>query len=174
MTTARPLLVAALSLTTACAGLGPQVGGAPIDPRLQVGSMGMRSGFELRNAPAEPRQAPAPKARRAVTPVLFWLGIGMVAVGGATAVGTGVAGYATKRRLADGFEDNISSEEVDTLSARGDALNSVMVAGTVIGVVGAALALITYGIDYTRCGPLAPKRRRDNAPPGRCAAEDRK
>ncbi|MCY1011954.1 hypothetical protein OV079_41710 [Nannocystis pusilla] len=30
------------------------------------------------------------------------------------------------------------------------------------------MALISYSVDWSRCGPLAPKRRRDTAPRGRC------
>ena len=172
-------LVALLSLSTACAGLDPQVTSLRIDPRLNVGNMGLRNGYELRMAArAESDSAPTtdsgPRERKAVTPVLFWLGIGLAAVGTAGTIGTASAGYATQRQLSGGYGGTLTRSEAETLQNRGAALNQASIAGVVVAVVGAVLALTTFGVDYTRCGPLAPKRRRASAPPGRCADEDSK
>lgn len=169
----RTSLVAALALSTACATFEAPSAPRVIDARLNVGNMGTRNAFELRNQPSEPRQTDA-KPRRPVTPILYWLGIGMLAVGGATAIGTGAAGYATKRQLKNGYDGSLTAEDTRTLETRGEGLNKAMIAGAVVGIIGAALAITTFGIDYTRCGPVAPKRRRQNAPPGRCATEDSK
>ncbi len=173
-------LAGLLSLTTACAGLQPQPQ-LHIDPRLNVGNMGERSNFELRTAAtmaARAGQSSAPDtqpgARKPVTPVLFWLGIGMVAVGGVGTIGTASAGYATQRQLSNGYRDTATASEVQDLEKRGANLNKASIAGAVIAVVGAVLALTSYGVDYTRCGPLAPKRRRATAPAGRCADDDSK
>lgn len=174
-------LAGLLSLTTACAGLQP----APqlqIDPRLNVGNMGERSDFELRTQAAlaaragQASTAPdtQPSARKPITPILFWLGIGLVAVGGVGTVGTASAGYATQRQLSNAYSGAADASRVHELENRGSKLNQASIAGAVIAVVGAVLALTSYGVDYTRCGPLAPKRRRNTAPPGRCADDDSK
>lgn len=172
----RLTLTAGLALTTACAGFEPQPTRV-LDSRLMVGNMGLRNSYELRNQPAEPRPADSPVAvqrRRPITPILFWLGIGMTAVGGVSTVATASASYATQRQIANGYQTNISAREVDDLVTRGGNLRSASIASAVVTVIGALLAATTYGYDYTHCGPLAPKRRRDTAPAGRCAAADSK
>lgn len=183
-TTALVALVAILGLTTACAGFESQTSlrALPMDPRLNVGNMGMRNNFELRNSYAlrsdNPQNtAPADnntRARRPVTPVLFWLGIGLTIVGGAATIGTAATAYGTKRQLANDFNGSITAAEAQTLERRGTALNKASIASVVVTVIGAVLAVTSYGVDYTRCGPLAPKKRRATAPPGRCAVEDSK
>lgn len=178
----RPLttsLVALLTLSTACAGFAPQTG-VTIDPRLNVGNMGARNSYELRNGLVARADADSttpdsgPRERRPVTPVLFWLGIGMTIVGGVSTIGTASAGYATQRQIADGLSGSLTTDELSRLNKRGDSLNKASIAGAAITVIGAILALTSYGVDYTRCGPLAPKRRRATAPAGRCAVEDSK
>lgn len=171
----RPTLVAGLTLTTACAGFEQPT--RILDSRLMVGNMAVRNSYELRNQPAEPRAADVrvdTERRRPITPILFWLGIGMTAVGGVTTVATGAAGFATQRQIINGYHDNISVEDRRAFESRGATLNKVTIAGAVVTVIGAVLALAVYGHDYTNCGPLAPKKRRDTAPPGRCAAADNK
>lgn len=185
MTTQRPsrplgraVLVAGLALTTACAAFEAPSPARVLDSRLMVGNMAVRNGYELRNQPAEPRPADQPRAdvqrKRPVTPILFWLGIGLTAVGGVGTIATGSAAYATQRQLYNGYHSNIAADDARSLESRGAALNKASIAGAVITVVGAVLALATYGYDWTNCGPLAPKRRRDTAPPGRCQAADNK
>lgn len=176
-------LGAVLSLSTACAGLQPQAS-TRLDPRLaslNIGNIGVRNGYELRNAsPVAGRDATMPvddarpRERRPVTPVLFWLGIGLTAVGGAGTIGTAAAGYGTQRQISSDYRGSATAEELHTLERRGAALNKATIASLVVTVIGAVLALTSYGVDYTRCGPLAPKRRRATAPPGRCAVEDSK
>ncbi|HEY0138617.1 MAG TPA: hypothetical protein VGB85_31250, partial [Nannocystis sp.] len=88
-------LVAALSLSTACAGLEPQP--VRLDARLaslNIGNMGVRNSYELRNASpiagrateTVPVDDSRPRERRPITPVLFWLGIGLTAVGGVSTI----------------------------------------------------------------------------------------
>ena len=177
-------LGAVLSLSTACVGLQPQAS-TRLDPRLaslNIGNMGLRNSYELRNAsPVAGREAATapvddtrPRERRPITPVLFWLGIGLTAVGGAGTIGTAAAGYGTQRQISGDYRGSATAEELQTLERRGAALNKATIAAMVITVIGAVMALTSYGVDYTRCGPLAPKRRRATAPPGRCAAQDSK
>jgi hypothetical protein len=176
-------LVAVLGLTTACAGLEPQP--VRLDARLaslNIGNMGVRNGYELRNASAIAGRADVtvpvddtrPRERRPITPVLFWLGIGLTAVGGVSTIGTAAGGYATQRQISSDYRGSATADEIHTLERRGETLNKATIASVVVTVVGAVLALTSYGVDYTRCGPLAPKRRRQTAPQGRCAAEDSK
>lgn len=169
------ILVAALTLSTACAGIEPQPA-LRLDPRLNVGNMGTRNSFELRNAVGSSGQSdPAPTTtRRPVTPILFWIGIGLTAAGGGTLIGSAAGAAATRNQLHDAYNDGTSVSRVDELERRGSSLNKVSLAGAVLMVAGAIMALTSYGYDYTRCGPLAPKRRRDTAPPGRCTASDSK
>lgn len=171
----RAPLVALLALSTACAGLEPQ-SPVRIDPRLNVGNMAARNSFELRNAADPPGRSadPAPTARKPVTPLLFWLGIGLTAAGAGTVIGTAAGAYATRRQLTDSYEGSTTIERTRELEQRGERLNKASLAGAILMVAGAILALTTYGYDYTRCGPLAPKRRRDTAPPGRCSPQDDK
>jgi hypothetical protein len=137
--------------------------------------MGMRSNFELRNGIGSgERSDPAPTTRRPVTPILFWIGIGLTAAGGGTMIGSASAAAATRNQLRTAYSDGTTVARVDELERRGSNLNKVSIAGAVLMVAGAIMALTSYGYDYTRCGPLAPKRRRDTAPPGRCAAQDNK
>jgi len=169
-------LVAVLTLSTACAGLEPPTR-LQLDPRLNVGNMGARNSFELRNAvgSGEPTSDPGPRtARRPVTPILFWIGVGLTAAGGGTLIGSAAAAAATRSQLRTAYDDGTTVQRVDELERRGTVLNKISVAGAVLMVAGAIMSLTSYGYDYTRCGPLAPKRRRDTAPPGRCAVQDSK
>lgn len=167
-------LAAVLSLSTACASLEPQTS-LPLDRRLNVGNMGTRNSFELRNAVGSAESDPAPTTtRRPVTPLLFWIGIGLTAAGGGTLIGSAAAAAATRSQLRTAYDDGTTVARVDELERRGSNLNKISIAGAVLMVAGAIMSLTSYGYDYTRCGPLAPKRRRDTAPPGRCAAADNK
>lgn len=171
-------LAALLSLTCACASLQPAAQ-IDIDPRLNVGNMSERNGFQLRTAAASASDSSttpdtAPSSRRPVTPILFWLGIGLAAVGGVGTIGTASAGFATQRQISNGYRDGANVSDIHDLEDRGGKLNKASIAGAAIAVIGAVLAITSYGIDYTRCGPLAPKRRRATAPPGRCADADDK
>ncbi len=171
----RPTLVAGLTLTTACAGFEQPT--RILDSRLMVGNMAVRNSYELRNQPAEPRPADAPantQSRRPVTPILFWLGIGLVSVGGVSTIATSAAGYSTQRQLINGYHNNLTVEDRMAFESRGAGLQKAAIASVAVTVIGAVLAAAVYGYDYTNCGPLAPKRRRDNAPPGRCQAADNK
>jgi hypothetical protein len=84
--------------------------------------MGERSNFELRTEAAVAARAgqtstvpdTQPRARKPVTPVLFWLGIGLLAVGGVGTIGTASAGYATQRQLSSGYRGGATASEIQT------------------------------------------------------------
>ena len=96
-----------------------------------------------------------------LTPALFWTGIILGSVGAAGGIGFGAAGFATKQELNKGYSgDGMSLEQRDSLVSRGEAFNTAAVAFTTAAVLGYALAVVTYGVDWNRCGPLVHKRRR--------------
>jgi hypothetical protein len=95
-----------------------------------------------------------------VTPPLFWTGIVVGTVGAVGAIGFGTAGYLTKRELNDGInDDGLTLERKDELSSRGDLYNTLAITGVAVGVVGYALALVAYGVDWNNCGPLVSAHR---------------
>jgi hypothetical protein len=92
-----------------------------------------------------------------LTPALFWTGIAVGTVGAVGGVAFGVAGYVSKRQLTDGYDNGITMDERDALTSRGQTFNTLAVAMTTIAVLGYALAIVTYGVDWNRCGPLVRK-----------------
>lgn len=163
-------LALALALTTACAS-------APTEPRvtdqrlLAVGNVGARSHYEIRTLYAATDPAPAPAAKkRPITPILFYLGVSVAAVTGAAALGTAIGSSITRRQIDDSyFDEGLTLERYDALKTRGERLDSATWGLGITAFAFAALALITYSVDWARCGPVAPARRRATAPPGRCA-----
>lgn len=93
-----------------------------------------------------------------LTPALFWTGIGLGTLGAVGGIAFGVAGYVTKRQLSDGYDAGIGLDDRDALVARGQAFNGVSIAMTTVAVFAYALAIVTYGVDWNRCGPLVAKR----------------
>lgn len=179
--TMRPLqtlLVGALALTTACAGVtAPELREPALDHRLaSIGNIGARSNFEIRTlyaAPEAPQPAPAePQSdtrKRRGTTALFFLGLGVAAIAGASAIGTGVAAAAARRDLDSAyFDEALSFDDFNARVDRGERLDRATKGLAALGGIGLATALLSYGIDWIRCGPLAPKRRRATAPAGRC------
>jgi hypothetical protein len=169
----RPLVLAgALALASACA-VAPIEVPSP-DARLaSLGNLGARSSFELRTLYAA--QAPAggdqPSARRRpVTPILFYTGIVLATLTGAGAVATGAASFGLRRKLDNGYfaDDGLTYEEYGQIADRGDRLAKATWGLGFLAAGFAAMALISYSVDWSRCGPLAPKRRRATAPRGRC------
>lgn len=162
-------LAVALALVTACASAPP----APrvTDQRLlALGNLGARSNYEIRTLYAATDPAPAPAAKkRPITPILFYLGVSVAAVTGAAALGTAIGSSVTRRQIDNGyFGEGLSYPGYDDLKTRGERLDDATWGLGITAFAFAALALITYSIDWSRCGPLAPARRRATAPPGRC------
>lgn len=170
---AQRLLVGAVALTTACATTTVDL--PQPDRRLaSLGNLGARSNFEIRTLYAAQDPAPAPadqksERRRAVTPVLFYLGVTVAALAGGATIATGTASYGLRRKLDDNyFKDGFTYDEYNRTVERGDRLSKAAWGLGFTAVAFAAMALISYSVDWSRCGPLAPKRRRDTAPAGRC------
>lgn len=177
MTTRPPLALAGvLALSTACAGVQPQVADLPLpDRRLaSIGSLGARSNFEIRTLYAAPEQpppadAPPPARKRAVTPILFTIGVIGASLLGGSAVATGAASYGLRRKLDNSyFDGGLSLDDYDRIKTNGERLSDATWGLGIGAFAFAAMALISYAVDWQRCGPLAPKRRRVTAPAGRC------
>lgn len=173
--TTRPLaLVGLLALSTACAGVQPQLTALPDQRLASLGNLGARSSFEIRTlyaAPEAPPPADAPPKprKRAVTPILFTIGVVGASLLGAGAFSTGVASYGLRRRLDNSyFDGGLSYDEYDRINTNGERLSDATWGLGISAFAFAAMALIAYSVDWQRCGPLAPKRRRVAAPPGRC------
>lgn len=99
--------------------------------------------------------------QKKLTPALFWTGIIVGSVGTAVSVGSGIAGEVAERRLNDGYSEGISRDRRDRLSTAGDRANTLSIAGAVLGVVGFTTAIVVYGVDWNRCGPVLRAKGRE-------------
>ncbi len=100
--------------------------------------------------------------KKQVTPALFWSGIGLGTLGAVGGLGFGVAGYVTKNRLNDGYYDGsgLTVAEQEELIRNGELFNTLALTFTALSVIGYAVAIVAYGVDWNRCGPLAENKRR--------------
>ncbi len=159
-TCALPLLALVTAGTTACASFeAPRPGpSALIDSRLHVVPvLAAKTSIE-----AEPTDSGTRKAgRTTATHAVLWTGVVLAAVGGAGLIGFGSASYATDSKLSRGYaEDGLTRDEQQTLIDRGEGLNTATIISASVGLLGALMAVTAYGVEYTNCGPLAPKSRR--------------
>lgn len=92
---------------------------------------------------------------------LFIAGVVASAVGGAMAIGFGAAGQITENRLDDAYASGLSRADESDFQDRGKAFNGVAIGGAAIAVVGISLTTVVLGLDYTRCGNLLKKRRKE-------------
>lgn len=168
------------SLVLAMATMGCAVAPMPTryapDPATLYGAKAHRTAFEdptakTAAAPAPvgpaPRETDAPpaddetKKDQRTRNGLFWGGVAVAAIGGASLLAFGIGGRVTQGQLAKGYDDgDLTYKREEQLRERGKVFNSLAGAGAGIGLVGMAVAAIVYGIDYSRCGTLA-KRRKD-------------
>ncbi|RMG93675.1 MAG: hypothetical protein D6705_17985 [Deltaproteobacteria bacterium] len=147
----------ALLLSAGCATSAAPMRSRPVAPALYTASMAETTRFERTTRRPGPDDPPRhPKATVAVFATSATVGI----VGALGALGFGIAGAALNPKLDDGFEKGLSVDEEDQIRNRGELYNDLAVGFGVAGLVGLGIAAITYGVDYTRCGPLAPKKRR--------------
>jgi hypothetical protein len=102
-----------------------------------------------------------PSAQRTRT-ALFWTGLVLTIVGGATLLGAGISGRITQGQLTRGYDqESLSHTREKTLRDRGEVSNALAAAGGGVMIVGAGLTAITFGIDYSRCGNISKRKRKD-------------
>jgi len=104
------------------------------------------------------------KHQRARTAV-FWTGIGAIALGGAGMIAFGVTGRVTQAQLGNGYEDGLTHAREDQLERRAEISNGLAIAGGTLAVVGLAMSVIAYAVDYNRCGALSRRRYRKDCRP---------
>lgn len=143
-----------------CAGLspGPSASMAAVD--LDQPQMRQFAVASMTDMERDVRLETSDRKGEKLTPALFWTGITLGTVGAVGGVAFGVMGFVTKREIADGYEAGMTLDERDTLSSRGTTFNTLAVAMTTLSVLGYALAIVTYGVDWNRCGPLVVKKQK--------------
>ncbi|MFO7567849.1 MAG: hypothetical protein R6X02_34735 [Enhygromyxa sp.] len=99
-----------------------------------------------------------------LTPALFWTGIGVGTLGAVGGITFGVMGFVAKNQLNDAYYDGggtgLTVAERDRLVNNGELYNGLAIGMTALSVLGYALAIVSYGVDWNRCGPLVEKKRR--------------
>ncbi|MCA9697520.1 MAG: hypothetical protein KC431_08345 [Myxococcales bacterium] len=155
------VMVGTVGMTTGCAGTSSMSGnGAGVDlhrPELaQFAVAGSMTTLER-----DVRIETSDREHEKLTPGLFWAGIGVGSFMAAGAIGFAAAGYATKTKLNDAYQDgSLTRPERDDLVSKGNLYNDLAVVGVTVAVISYALAIVTYGVDWNRCGPLAQKSKR--------------
>ncbi|MBC8067457.1 MAG: hypothetical protein IAG13_03910, partial [Deltaproteobacteria bacterium] len=93
---------------------------------------------------------------------LFWTGVALTVIGGAALLATGIGGRVTQGQLSTGYkEESLTHAREKTLRDRGDLFNALAGASGGVMIVGAGVTAITFGIDYSRCGTIAKRKRKD-------------
>lgn len=124
--------------------------------------MAARTNFELKEAP-QPTDRRASSRSTPPTKAVFWSAIGLTILGGISTIALGATALHTGNQIDQGFTGEFTKAEFDKLEQRGNQLNTATIATASITAIAASIALIVYGVDYSRCGPLAPKRRQCEA-----------
>ena len=149
------------SLATGCAAIQPTAVASVDLERPEMRSFAVAQMTELER---DVRLDTGSRKGEKLTPALFWSGITMGTIGAVASIGFGVAGFVTNNELKDGYDSGeLGLAERDDLVRRGDTFNTLAITGAAVAVIGYALALITYGVDWNRCGPLAEKKRKCRA-----------
>ena len=105
-----------------------------------------------------------PKHRR-ITPPLFWTGVTLGLLGTVGMFTFGTLGIVTQSKLDDGYDSGgLTHEERDEFENSGDLYNDLAAASAAIMIAGFVTAIVTYAVDYTRCGPLSEKSKRRACP----------
>lgn len=154
------LVVAGTVGATGCATMGPVSASRPqaatFDPRLDFA---VTKGDTALENEARLSDSDSGKNKK-VTPALFWTGVILGSLGTVGLAGFGGAAEFQEGRLRRGYDEGITNTEANDLISRGETYNSLAIASATVGIVGWALAIVVAGIDYSRCGPMAPKSRK--------------
>ncbi|MFV8749493.1 hypothetical protein ACNOYE_02955 [Nannocystaceae bacterium ST9] len=163
-TTCLALLTAATLATGGCAGLIEQPRMVAVDldrPEMQKFDV-VRSlttiERDVRLETGNDRRA------REITPPLFWSGIAVGSLGAIGVIGFAAAGRVAKDDLNAMYADGTGTlEDRNHIRNRGETWNALAVTSGVLMAVGYAISIVTYGVDWNRCGVLAEKKRRCKA-----------
>jgi len=153
-------VVACLLVTSGCAGLTSP--GAASHVNLDSPSMRQFAVAGMTDLERDVRLDTGERGDAKVTPAVFWAGIGAGTVGAVGGLAFGIAGFVAKNQVTAGYQEQagMSLAERDRLVSNGNLYNTLSISLTALSVVGFAAALVAYGVDWNRCGPLATERRR--------------
>jgi hypothetical protein len=154
------LVTATALFGTGCASLVAQPRIVAVDlarPELQQFDV-VRSRTSLeRDAGIDTR---SDRRSREVTPPLFWSGIAVGTLGAVGTIGFAVAGRVNKDRFNELYSNGTASrDELQHIRDRGELWNALTITSAALMAIGYTVAIVTYGVDWNRCGKLAPKKR---------------
>lgn len=140
----------------------PPAAGSDATVRGGVGSGGdnkAMGGEDSKPAPVQ-QDAGSDRHQRARTG-LFWAGVAVAVIGGATLLASGIGGRVTQAQLKNGYDDeSLTHDDERKLHTRGDVFNALAGTGGGLLIVGGGVAAISFGVDYSRCGALAKRKKR--------------
>jgi hypothetical protein len=91
---------------------------------------------------------------------LFWSGVAILAVFAGTTAGMMATGQIVENRLNDGYDAALSRDREQRLRDTGKVTNQVAIVTGGISLLGLALLLAGYGLDYSVCGKMAKRRKK--------------
>jgi hypothetical protein len=154
------LVTATTLLASGCAGLGF---GEPTRVAVDLGRPEFQHFDVVRSQTSlerDLRLEDGDTRSRAITTPLFWTGVAVGTLGTIGTLGFAVAGRVSKDKLNDMYADDTGTlVDRNQIRDRGELWNSLAITSGVLMAVGFAVAAVTYGVDWNRCGPLAPKKR---------------
>ncbi len=152
------LLTATTLVVTGCAGLIDQPRMVAVDlgrPELQEFEVVRGLTSIERDAKLETNDSP-----REITPPLFWSGIALGSLGALGTIGFAAAGRVAKDNLNGMYSDGSGTiDDRNQIRNNGEIWNALAVTSGVLMAIGYAVAVVTYGVDWNRCGPLSRRPR---------------
>ncbi len=158
-----------LVVLTGCAtATGITPGPRLLSSDLHIGALDQRTRFELddrgsaptaksETAADSPEDSPKKERRRKL---LYYTGLGAIGFGVLGSVSFGIGGRIVQAQLKKGYEDGtLTRDREDQLHTTGTVMNGMAIGSAVVGLLGVITAATIYGIDYSRCGELPPRRK---------------
>jgi hypothetical protein len=172
----RPLPAASFDVAASRAAIDPaRVSGAVAkrtsfegpepDATVRGGGSSRRDSKALGTTDTKPNPVttdPGTDKQQRVRKGFFWAGIALTAIGGATFLATAIGGRITQAQLQKGYDhETLTHDQEKTYHVRGDVFNALTATGATLLFVGIGTAAISFGVDYSRCGSLARRKRKD-------------